>query len=335
VKCHGPTRRKGGLQLHTAEVIRRGIDDGSILPDDDEASELLRRIRLRISHDDHMPPEDEPQLAARQVEMLARWVAAGAPIDAEAADADAALVEAAAPRTPSHVPRELPRQAMDDLQAAHVHVEIIDPKLKLLWIDLTAVPDVSLGEAVRLLKPLAPSTSDLSLRGVKLANAVLTRCGPWEQLRRLDVSGTRVNRHGLAAATKSGRLVELTLIDARLTPEATKALLRLETVEHLHVWGSNIPAGVLARLRERDTLVLNEGSVESPAPVEVEPEFEFGPPKAVAMSLEPVNSKCPVTDAPADAAFSIVHNGRVIAFCCKVCPGRFWDDPGKFPVNAD
>lgn len=332
--CHGETRRKSGLSLHTVEAVMRGGESGSVLMTDDGGpGALLRRIRLPLTDNDHMPPEGKPQLSTVQIERLARWIEAGAPIDALAPEGASVVAGEAAP-PPPRVVRELPRQAVADLQAAHAHVEVIDPESNGLWIDFTAAPSLPVDEIVRLLGPLAANTTELSLRGVAKANEVLTECAPWEQLRRLDLSQAGVDRDGLAAAAEQGNLVELALIGATLTIEAAEELARLDTVEVLHVWGANIPAGALAKLRERDTLVVNDGSVDPPAPIEIEPEFEFGKPKTIVAALEPVNTQCPVTGAPIDVSFSIVHEGRVVAFCCNVCPGRFWDDPSQFTVIA-
>ena len=65
----------------------------------------------------------------------------------------------------------------------------------------------------------------------------------------------------------------------------------------------------------------------------MEPEFKFGAP--VVASLSPVNSMCPVSGKPIVAKYAIVHEGRVVAFCCEVCAGQFWADPSAFEVNAD
>ncbi|MHC5005266.1 MAG: c-type cytochrome domain-containing protein, partial [Planctomycetota bacterium] len=311
--CHGASRRKGGLALHDPESIARGGASGSVLvADGGGPGPLLRRVRLPLSDDDHMPPDGKPQLSTAQIETLARWMAAGAPFDGPAPDATT-IVEAAPAESavPARARREPPRRAIAALQASHAHVEVIDPAAGLLWIDFAAVPGMAVEEIVRLLTPLAPFTEELSLRGVLSADTVLVDCAPWDQLRRLDLSnGTTV------------------------TADAAAELDRIETLERLHVWGAELPSATLARLRERPALVLNEGAVDATAPVAVEPEFELGAAPAGVTGLAPVNSKCPVTGAPVDPAFAIVHDGRVIGFCCGNCPGRFWEDPGAFTVEV-
>jgi len=322
--CHGATRHKGGLALNTPAAIAAGGESGPI------TGPLLRRIRLPLTDDDHMPPEGKPQLSQAQIDTLARWIDAGAPLDApEPADASIAARPIPAPVEPPR--RELPHRAIAALQAAHVHVEVIDPESRLLWIDFTATPDMPPDEAVRHLKPVAAFTSDLSLRELEDAGTILTTAGPWPELRDLDLSGTSVDRAGLVAASASERLTRLTLIGATLTPEAADYLARLETLGQLDVWRSNVPADRLAELRDRNPkLVINDGTPDDDTPLEVEPEFTPGAPTVA--SLAPVNTTCPVSGTPIDPNFAIVYKGKVVAFCCEVCPGKFWEDPDKYEI---
>ena len=78
--CHGVTRQRSGLDLHTPTGIAAGGKHGKALiagkPDD---SELLRRMRLPLADDDHMPPPAKPQPGEREIEAMAAWIGAGAP----------------------------------------------------------------------------------------------------------------------------------------------------------------------------------------------------------------------------------------------------------------
>jgi hypothetical protein len=81
--CHGMDAgtREGGLRLDLAETARQGGDSGdpAIVPGDPTASQLIERIAT----DDQslrMPPADaKPPLSAEQIDVMRRWIAAGAP----------------------------------------------------------------------------------------------------------------------------------------------------------------------------------------------------------------------------------------------------------------
>ena len=74
-KCHGEEKAKGGLRLHTRASLVRGGDSGSALdlktPD---ASLILDAVRYESYE---MPPSG--QLPKEQIDLIARWVALGAP----------------------------------------------------------------------------------------------------------------------------------------------------------------------------------------------------------------------------------------------------------------
>jgi Protein of unknown function (DUF1549)/Planctomycete cytochrome C len=81
-QCHGPdaAQRKGSLRLDTLEgALGKGKSGATaIVPGRKEESEVIRRI-LTSDVDDRMPPSDSKrQLTAAQIELLGRWIEAGA-----------------------------------------------------------------------------------------------------------------------------------------------------------------------------------------------------------------------------------------------------------------
>ncbi len=73
VKCHGPAKREGKLNLATPKGFARGGKGGAVVvPGRPEESPLWERVEA-----DEMPPE-EP-LSADEKDVLRRWIAQGAP----------------------------------------------------------------------------------------------------------------------------------------------------------------------------------------------------------------------------------------------------------------
>ncbi len=85
-QCHGPdeeTRKGGqdGLRLDTLEGARADLGGGAfaIVPGQPEKSELLARL-VTTEEDEVMPPRKTGKtLAPAEIELLRRWIAAGAP----------------------------------------------------------------------------------------------------------------------------------------------------------------------------------------------------------------------------------------------------------------
>ncbi|MCH7728273.1 MAG: DUF1549 domain-containing protein [Planctomycetes bacterium] len=75
-KCHGEGQRKSGLDLRRRFAIVSGGDGGPAIV----IGKPQRSLLIEMIQDGLMPPEDERPLSKQQVDVLRRWIAAGAPI---------------------------------------------------------------------------------------------------------------------------------------------------------------------------------------------------------------------------------------------------------------
>ena len=78
VKCHGPEKQKGGLRLDVKAAALKGGDSGErgIFPGHASQSRLFQMVSSK-KDDERMPPKGEP-LTAKQLDLLQRWIDAGA-----------------------------------------------------------------------------------------------------------------------------------------------------------------------------------------------------------------------------------------------------------------
>src|SRR5688572_24908973 len=91
-ECHGRSKARAQLRLHTPDWIRKGGQSGpAVVPGRSHSSELMRRV-LDPNDDDRMPLDADP-LPQETIARLRTWIDAGAPMPAAGADADAADAE--------------------------------------------------------------------------------------------------------------------------------------------------------------------------------------------------------------------------------------------------
>ena len=81
--CHGPGTQEAGLRLDSHEAATAELDSGgrAILAGDSQASELVARIVATDPDVVMPPPHTNKTLSPEQKDLLARWIAAGAPYE--------------------------------------------------------------------------------------------------------------------------------------------------------------------------------------------------------------------------------------------------------------
>jgi uncharacterized membrane protein len=74
-KCHGATKQKGKLRVDSVAAMLKGGSGGpALVPGSPDKSSILKRVRLALSDDEHMPPKKEAQPTAAEVAVLAAWI---------------------------------------------------------------------------------------------------------------------------------------------------------------------------------------------------------------------------------------------------------------------
>jgi hypothetical protein len=78
IKCHGPDKQSGELQLHTRSALEKGSENGAVVvPGNPEESTLLKLISLPHEDGDIMPSKGKP-LSGRQILVMKQWILDGA-----------------------------------------------------------------------------------------------------------------------------------------------------------------------------------------------------------------------------------------------------------------
>jgi mono/diheme cytochrome c family protein len=77
VSCHGSVKQKGKLRLDAGALILKGGENPVVIAGDSGHSDLLARLGSD-DKDERMPPEGK-RLTAEQIELVRRWIDAGAP----------------------------------------------------------------------------------------------------------------------------------------------------------------------------------------------------------------------------------------------------------------
>jgi mono/diheme cytochrome c family protein len=135
--CHGPTKQKGGLALHTRDLALAGGDEGAVIVPGKPDESRLVRYAARLDPDHPMPPKGAGDpLSAEQVKTLRGWVDQGAPWSEGTASSATAAPEhwsfrpPVRPEPPPVRDRSWPRNAIDAFVLARLEREGLAPSLE-------------------------------------------------------------------------------------------------------------------------------------------------------------------------------------------------------------
>ena len=351
VSCHGESKTKGGLAVHTYEALMAGGDTGpSIIAGDPENSEFIIRMRLPIDDEDHMPPAKKPQPSEAQIKLIEAWIKAGATLDGDFEGAQAATnappVAQTTPGNAQTTPSPAPgRQsaaptavnpeiaaAVAALRARLVHVESFDPATTLLAVDLSpAAGLVPTSELTTLLTPLASTVGQLTLSRISIDETLVALVARMTNLRVLAASGTAITQSHLASLSALAQLESLTLTQSKLTDEAAPVLMKFAALKTLHAWNSGLSAQALAPLSDKGVRV-DLGAATAAKPIETEADFKLtsdAPPVGAAAApatgtgiARPTNTTCPITGAAVNGDIVVVYKGKATAVCCEKCASK-------------
>ncbi|TAH39704.1 MAG: hypothetical protein EYC70_02640 [Planctomycetota bacterium] len=342
--CHSEAKHKGGLVLHSPETIQAGGFDGPVIVAGDPGrSELMRRLRLPLADEDHMPPDGKPQPTAQEIAAIEAWIAAGAPFEGvvTAIVQPVPVSETPQPVDPAATVAPATPQALEALRQQLVHVEPVESGSPLLWVDFAAAAQrTGDAEAQALLDPVRDQVAELSLSRCQISDATVPLLARMPHLRRLDLRTTLVTDAGVAALRNHAVLEELVLAQTRLSEASVDHLLALPALRRLYLWNSGVSGEGVARLRAAlPDVVVDAGDrpdaavVQAEAAIQLTSDAPLPGQEDTPADLKPVNSVCPVSGSPVNPKYSILFNGRVVGFCCPNCPKEFWADPARFEAK--
>ncbi len=140
--CHGQdaNQRKAGLRLDLREAA---VGAKAFVPNDAAASELIRRIHTDDPEDQMPPPDSNRRLSVAQKQLLARWIAAGAPYETHWTFVPPKRPELPEVKSVDWVKNSIDRFVLAKLEAANVSPSPEADRetlIKRLSADLTGLP---------------------------------------------------------------------------------------------------------------------------------------------------------------------------------------------------
>lgn len=247
--CHGEEKGKGKLRMHTFADLKKGGSEGEVnlVPGKSGDSLMVKRILLPKDDDEHMPPEDEPQVTKEELALLKWWIDNGASETETVATAKkTAEIESLLAVALTKVPAK----------SADVVKKVEKPKAKPLTDEQKKKVAEITAKFTALnatLMPLAQDTEQLRLSVInaadKFGDKELALLEPIaEQLAWIDLARSQVTDAGLEVIAKMPFLERLHLENTKVSDAGVAKIGALPALEYLNLYGTKVTDGGIAKL---------------------------------------------------------------------------------------
>lgn len=254
--CHGAEKQKGKLRLDEATYILKGGESGKtlVIGNADE-SELIKRLLLPLSDEDHMAPKEKPQLSVNEIALLKWWITNGAdfkkkfkdlPQSAQIKPVLTSLTHADGATAKNEADDEnLPELAVADPKAiamlakAGVTLAPIAQNSNYLAANFLNVTSLSAQEIASISK-IKSQLIWLKLENSAITDSILEHFKACTNLRRLSLNHSVITDRGLAYLSGLTELQSLSLVGTKVSASGLEKLRGLKKLSYIYLYQTDI-----------------------------------------------------------------------------------------------
>jgi len=259
IGCHNPNKKKGELLMTSiSELIEGGESGPSLVLGDPVKSELIRRLRLPIDDEEHMPPDGKKPLSENEIQILERWIAIGASDTIKLSHLDnneplVGMVKKMMEPVTTNTWAQLPRVAdstLQNLTSDYVTIKrIASDSQAALSISVFLPPDYN-PKNITDLKRIANNIVELDLSGIPIGEKEMELVAMCKNLDWLEVDRTPITDIEFLKLKGLVKLRVLKAYETGITDESLAVLKDLKGLKHLYVWATKISDSGLAEIKE-------------------------------------------------------------------------------------
>ncbi len=269
-KCHSPSAKKGGLRLDSPENIMKGGKNGKILTAHDPGnSELMRRLLLEKSHEEHMPPSGKTQLTAEEITLIKWWIDQGVPTKGKVIDI--AQSEEVKLALATLVNRPISKVDLPDIKIQAVDDQTLKQLTKMGFVGspvemgstfLSVSLYKSLGESFdqAVWNKAAPNVVWFRAVGIDIDEKLVSSLKSCKNLYQLEVRNCNI-LSSLAPLENLKSLKQLNLQGTKISKEDLKVFISIPALKQVYLFESGIQ---MADIPQRSDLLINTGAYQIP-----------------------------------------------------------------------
>lgn len=258
--CHNKSRQKGALRLDEPLFIMKGGKEGLALePGKADESDMIKRMLLPVSDDDHMPPKKKPQPSEAEIALLHWWIQEGAPFDKKVAQLNQPVrvknylrdLE----KAPTEQEEELPAVAKGDagaieaLKKKGILVLPLATDNNYLHVSFISARQISSDDLRELVK-LKDQVIDLNAGGKQVGDSAMDFISRLTNLRKLRLDDSRVTDAGIQKLSGLKFLRYLNVKGTAVSAAGLSALAPVKTLKTVYTFNSGIKTSDFLSLKK-------------------------------------------------------------------------------------
>ena len=256
ITCHGPDEQIKGLRLDTAvNIVEANFDNSLLVAGNPEDSELFRRLTLPEDDYEVMPPSNfGPPLSAEDQELVRLWISQGIKFkqSEEMQIEKNQIIEQVIP------PAD--RNSLANLAQMGALAAPIAQDTNFIQIDFGQIADEIGDNQLSYLESFKEQLRWLDIGGTKITDSGLEKLVDFPNLTRLHLENTNVGDIGLSHLPALKNLVYLNLFNTQVGDASIEHLKLLEKLEQVYLWKTQISEVAAEKLMiERPDLTVNLG----------------------------------------------------------------------------
>ncbi|MFY7795341.1 MAG: FN3 associated domain-containing protein [Chitinophagaceae bacterium] len=279
--CHNENKAKGGLVMSDIRKMLEGGKSGAMwVAGDPDNSLIIERLLLDMQDRKHMPPKGRPQLTADEIELLHRWIAAGAdlkkPFNA-LADTDSlrtlayGLANSAPAVQTSGKTYDFEPAKSEDLKALNGPFRVIypvdykSPALSVAFFVAAEYKPAMLEECRKISEQIV----SLKLTSMPAGDDALDVIAGFRHLELLDLNGTRLSGKGFEKLAELKQLEQISLSNTQVSATQLEKLASLSSLRKVYIWRTKATEEEVMALRKKHPAILWESGYQPDASEEL------------------------------------------------------------------
>lgn len=260
--CHSSTKQKGELRLDSKDFIVRGGENGRVIREGPaDSSALFARLVLPLEHEDHMPPNEKPQLSSSEIALIKYWIEEQAPFDVSVShfenhDKISAIITSLqeAPQQswiPEQAVRGASEQTLKKLNDVGVNAMPLAAESNYLMVTFTGARNIT-DQQILALREIEEQLVWLNLSHTAITDAQLESLSALTHLRVLQLNNTNITDAGLSKISSLRELRSLSLVGTPITDASIETFGKLPNLTNLFVFRTALTSAGIRKLLEAE-----------------------------------------------------------------------------------